>query len=881
MRKVSISQLEEIIAKDRALVKVLTEPDRDLNFIYPQLLDPENNRPVKKLHRPVDRTLIFNPETMHYEKRDVNAVQGRPKPNTRYTKKTSCTLLPRNTQIKLYSSEGVVLIFDYAFCHVKPKYIFNKNVYSNEKWWLGEHQGYTHIAVPLKKLINDINAPTKEIQKHNEILAGLSLEAHCGIASCSTHLEDKIVALITHNTAKNQLNLDLPLMIVTPEGFKRYPLAMQSEDIAAFLLSENYSIKTKIKRLKKIGDALSISIRLQFASITPAQFFKIYLFFKKNLPEYVEPFMKILEQRDSTYQEEVREGIAEYDYEDYSLKWLKHSSKCDVDDFEKVLSNHSVEEICTILKDHPNQSTLYGNLFFALSKNNENENALKIFYLLSKNHQEYILLILFKSNNIEILNLIFKMRKKVVYSIEGLSPLFHAISYGYFDLAASLIENSEKFTVSIPPSDELKKFFEYIQENHPEKLLKFLKFFPKFTLNYKHFQSLIGYSIKHKYIKKLSKIISPYSTFYILKYFLKINRLSAVEIFLRSHSMQIDNLSCLYFNNQRLMCFAIEANQISLVLHLLRRGDKLSFSASSKDPRTPIKLAINLKRDDLLSQILNLNLVNVDEKPISDIIKYFFSSSDSSLRKIAINYLAKYSAKNSNIHAYAFHKLMENNLYEEATEFLKVHQNLSVNYYSANCNALHHAITHQYIDLIRILLNKDGNIFAQYGFDKTSKTPLDHAILHKKFTALFLFLTDGHIKKTFFQTSYYSKKYKEVITCLSSDSNNIFFLKNPVGKNAAEKKSFALSFIKNTVKECRTLNDAKKCYEILKNITQDANYDYFLRQNESHFHFFQPKNFQNRKVNSEFYSIVLDLKLKMQDYQKGKVSDSMPAIRFW
>ena len=81
------------------------------NFIAEQLLDPEHVRPVAG--NPTNREWALHPRTGKRYKRQLRSERGLPKPGTKFTKKTSCTLLPKDGRISLFGGGGSVgILFD-------------------------------------------------------------------------------------------------------------------------------------------------------------------------------------------------------------------------------------------------------------------------------------------------------------------------------------------------------------------------------------------------------------------------------------------------------------------------------------------------------------------------------------------------------------------------------------------------------------------------------------------------------------------------------------------------------------------------------------------------------------------------------------------------
>ncbi len=226
-----------------ALAKTIRSSSVDLRcwaYLLDQLNDPAHVRPVKAIDSAIIRTSIFNASTGVWATRSVNPVRGGVK-QTVFTKKSSCTLLPPNGRIELFHhgmGENIGLLYDMGKCHIKPYYIFEKNINSDTKPWL-KRKNFTEEntlrSISLHDLRKNMLAQIDQqgyVPKHNEILAGQTRESIIGIFTPENNLLHRVATLALRQTVKDQLNLWLPIFIITQEGdIQEYTPAMQEQDI--------------------------------------------------------------------------------------------------------------------------------------------------------------------------------------------------------------------------------------------------------------------------------------------------------------------------------------------------------------------------------------------------------------------------------------------------------------------------------------------------------------------------------------------------------------------------------------------------------------------------------------------------------------------------
>lgn len=265
-RKVSASEALAVIQRADALVKNIEtvnpsaeppftpearEPRTSFTFYIEQMRHPESYRPKKQLPPGANRSIHFNFQERMWETRQVNAEQGQAKPGATHTKKTATTLLPPDGKIHLFQKKyGVLLVWDINSCKIKPDFIYEKNIGSNEKKWVGIGEDVYNqlpadqlptpttldaIRSSHKKIIESRSTPQNEdaVPRWNEIDCGLSANAVIAIAAPENDLLRRLNIQYRRLVTYQKLDIDVALLIITPQkGVQVYTETMQLQDLA-------------------------------------------------------------------------------------------------------------------------------------------------------------------------------------------------------------------------------------------------------------------------------------------------------------------------------------------------------------------------------------------------------------------------------------------------------------------------------------------------------------------------------------------------------------------------------------------------------------------------------------------------------------------------
>lgn len=249
-RIISNEQLIQVIKAGKAFVKTVCSPvgyDEPWHKLLKKIADPNNDRGPKKLDPKIDRNWVFNPKEGKWQQRDfTNKPRGAFK-DTRFTKKTSVSLLPTDGVMQLFQSAnanyraGLALILNSEECDLKnEKYIFPQDINAHTKWWqkkqtLAKEKHVVHRSISLSELKADIAHKRSHgvIPKHNDLLVGLSKEAVLGILVVNNTLEDRLNAMSKKELVRRYLQYDVPVFIHQTTGPVAYSLEQQLEDIRA------------------------------------------------------------------------------------------------------------------------------------------------------------------------------------------------------------------------------------------------------------------------------------------------------------------------------------------------------------------------------------------------------------------------------------------------------------------------------------------------------------------------------------------------------------------------------------------------------------------------------------------------------------------------
>ena len=234
-----------IIKNFNAVAKTVRSSSTDSrcwDYLLDQLNDPETIRPIKTLDSSIDRNRIFSPTTGLWSSRDVNSkIRGATK-ETKFTKKSSGTLLSPNGKIKLFrqrSGEDVGFLFDLERCSLKPDYIFKENITSDFKPWLRDTPSNKLMllkqTVSLDALRRQMLAEIETYgfcRQHNELLPRYARDAAIGVFATENNLPHRMAAFALQQHTEKKSRLTLPIFIITAtEGIIEYTPDMRQRDI--------------------------------------------------------------------------------------------------------------------------------------------------------------------------------------------------------------------------------------------------------------------------------------------------------------------------------------------------------------------------------------------------------------------------------------------------------------------------------------------------------------------------------------------------------------------------------------------------------------------------------------------------------------------------
>jgi len=244
MRVVTAEEALSIIKSHDALVKNIAttnpsaEPDFDnhenhIGFFLRQLMDPKHFRPAKPLPANIDRTKIYNYETKSWETRSISVERGAEK-DTDFSKKTSTTLLPKSGKMFFFGAQnGILFVFDLNKCKIKAKNIYNANMGTDNRPWLGGSGNPPALTtLDAIRAAQDEADSKNKVLYWNEILARIPLEALIAVAAPSDDATRRLNALYQKEIIKKYANTDLPIFIFTiSDGIKIYTDQMCENDL--------------------------------------------------------------------------------------------------------------------------------------------------------------------------------------------------------------------------------------------------------------------------------------------------------------------------------------------------------------------------------------------------------------------------------------------------------------------------------------------------------------------------------------------------------------------------------------------------------------------------------------------------------------------------
>jgi hypothetical protein len=216
----------DLIPQERSLVKVFDtthNSNNNLSFIFNQIANPANVRPIPHYDvYGVDRTKIWDPKDRQIKTRKVNPKRGLAKrPDWKYTKKTSATLLPTDGKITLFKSsyQAVGIQFNIDLCNIKgEKYIWKDNALTDNRWWLADKNSSKTPSITLEQLRQHLRdgVTTGKVPYHNEILACFAQEGFTSVFATEDTLIARLNVLRVKHWIKDKYNIDVPLLIITP-----------------------------------------------------------------------------------------------------------------------------------------------------------------------------------------------------------------------------------------------------------------------------------------------------------------------------------------------------------------------------------------------------------------------------------------------------------------------------------------------------------------------------------------------------------------------------------------------------------------------------------------------------------------------------------------
>ena len=340
--KINTQEALDLIKNEKALVKNISvnlTNEESLNFVLKQIKDPQNFRPIPRDFTRYNnlpeqnRNEIYNPIRKEWEKRKAGA-RGRSKV-TQHTKKTSTSLLPRDGMMRLFNTneQRVGLLFDYDLCKMRgenakdDKYIFKKNAVTDLRWWYQDKDA-TWLKGIVKKIklffgkdehrekhlslvttVADLRKDLREergagrIPEHNEILARLSKNAFKGVFAPMNTEYCRLNTLLRKFQIKEMLDLDLPVLIITPNRpAKAYDFNQQLQDLVTALSAPGNKPEKTLARevlfqLWLDNDPLKAAVENTLS--LPKGLMQAWLYFKINqtvIPEMAKNDYQILER---------------------------------------------------------------------------------------------------------------------------------------------------------------------------------------------------------------------------------------------------------------------------------------------------------------------------------------------------------------------------------------------------------------------------------------------------------------------------------------------------------------------------------------------------------------------------------------------------------
>jgi len=177
----------------------------------------------------------WNPKNGETEKRKMKGVRGRARPDLwlkhylslglfpMHTKKTSVSLAPKDGMMAFFGGreDAVGIAFDLRLLDRKDdKYVWDKDVYSNLKWWWqgkeADRHRYGGRSITIQELRNNNRNKrlSSKVPEHNEILAGINKEALRALVVSTDSQATRINALLRKLILKRELGVDLPILVM-------------------------------------------------------------------------------------------------------------------------------------------------------------------------------------------------------------------------------------------------------------------------------------------------------------------------------------------------------------------------------------------------------------------------------------------------------------------------------------------------------------------------------------------------------------------------------------------------------------------------------------------------------------------------------------------
>lgn len=244
VKKTQLTKEERSVVYDLKTVK-----NKKIEKIKRTLVDPidiENQEPI-----------MSNPSDYEYEApREVAWQRGADK-NSIFNKKNAQTLLAPDAYMQLFQGWPSYLtyfpvgfVFDLKDLHLHgEKYIFEKNVVSNEKFWIkgsvSENILKNKKSIPLKELQEKLKTFTEDdIHDWNELLAGNSKTSMrallCpGLDFCDDNapLSYKLNLFMQSKHIKDKFNIEVPMII----SEKNHPSYLYTETLLLNDIKEAYN----------------------------------------------------------------------------------------------------------------------------------------------------------------------------------------------------------------------------------------------------------------------------------------------------------------------------------------------------------------------------------------------------------------------------------------------------------------------------------------------------------------------------------------------------------------------------------------------------------------------------------------------------------------